>query len=119
MGAQADGRAQACDVFVSYASADRPAVAALVDTIKQVTGGKVSVWWDHERIDTFDGITSRLEEGIAGARLVVACLSTTYPSRPACQWEALQVVRNFKRAIGGLCRQFHGAARLAGRREPL
>jgi hypothetical protein len=34
-------------------------VAALRDT-------GLTVWWDHDRIDTFDGITGRLEEGIAG-----------------------------------------------------
>lgn len=82
--------ASAWDVFVSYAHADVDAVSALVVELRDAG---LTVWWDRERIDTFNGITSRLEEGIAGARVVVMCLSQTYPSRPACQWEALQVLR--------------------------
>jgi hypothetical protein len=80
----------AWDVFVSYAHADVDAVTALVAGLRDAG---LTVWWDRDRIDTFDGITSRLEEGIARARVVVMCLSETYPSRPACQWEALQVLR--------------------------
>ncbi len=77
-------------VFVSYAHADCEPVSGLVAALRD---SGLSVWWDEERIDGFDGITSRLEEGIAGARVVVMCLSDVYPSRPACQWEALQVLR--------------------------
>jgi WD40 repeat protein len=78
------------DVFVSYARADSEIVNELVVCLESVG---LTTWRDTRDIDEFDSITRRLEEGMATSRCVVMCLSQTYPARPACQWEALEVLR--------------------------
>jgi hypothetical protein len=89
-----DGTADAAvafdrDVFVSYASVDRPRAGAVRDAL--VTAG-LSVWMDDREIDTFDGITAALEAGLASSRSMLVCLTRDYLDRPTCQWELCEAL---------------------------
>lgn len=77
-------------VFLSYARADRERVLPLAESLH---AAGVPVFVDEHRIDEFEGITEKIRQALAGARLFVAYYSATYPSRPACQWELLTAFR--------------------------
>ncbi len=64
------------DVFLSYASEDRDAVARPLK--ERLEARHVSVWFDGEQIATGTGIASGLDQGLLRARLVVALLSPRY-----------------------------------------
>ncbi|MFF7490280.1 tetratricopeptide repeat protein, partial [Streptomyces luteogriseus] len=78
------------EVFFSYPRADRAAVLPLVRALRDAG---VGVFLDESGIDEFEGITDEIRSALAGARLVVAYYSATYPTRPACQWELLTAFR--------------------------
>jgi tetratricopeptide (TPR) repeat protein len=75
---------QAHDVFFSYAHADQAEARDLRDALASIG---VKVWLDETDIDTFDGITESVREGIANAKAFLAFYSKVYPTRRACQWE--------------------------------
>jgi len=72
------------DIFFSYAHADKDAVKPVLAALF-AQGLRVF----HDETDITDGqsITRRVTEGLAGARMLVAWYSKTYPTRRACQWE--------------------------------
>ena len=72
------------DVFVSYAHHDRDRVFTLRDAL--VARG-LAVWLDDRAIETFESITTTIEDGLARSKALLAYYSRTYPRRRACQWE--------------------------------
>ena len=75
---------QECDVFLSYAHADQEKARDLRDALTSIG---VKVWLDQTDIETFDGITESVREGIANSKAFLALYSRTYPTRRACLWE--------------------------------
>ncbi len=64
------------DVFLSYASEDRDAVALPLK--ERLAAHGVRVWYDGDRISTGDALVASIDDGLRGARLVVAVLSPRY-----------------------------------------
>lgn len=60
------------DVFISYASEDRPVVEQIIQDFRRAG---VTYWVDHEQIDFGDRITEKIEEGLRESKYVVVCLS--------------------------------------------
>ncbi|GHI04262.1 hypothetical protein AQI88_38880 [Streptomyces cellostaticus] len=79
-----------CDAFFSYARTDRERVLPVVEGLR---AAGLKVFLDETGIDEFEGITPAIQAALAQARLFVAFYSTTYPTRPACQWELLTAFR--------------------------
>ena len=72
------------DVFVSYAHADAAWVAPLAEALERE---RLRVWRDRERLEDFHSITRGIRDGLQNSKALLACFSTTYPTRRACQWE--------------------------------
>jgi len=77
------------DVFISYARSDRAAVERIHVALENVG---LSVWRDEQEIDEFETISPGLRRGLAGAKVLLAYYSQTYPTRRACQWELTTAV---------------------------
>jgi hypothetical protein len=77
-------RVRVPDIFMSYRHADAANVQALVSACKRAG---LDVWFDDQRIETFAGIQSAIETGLAQAKALLAWYSPAYPQSRACQWE--------------------------------
>jgi tetratricopeptide (TPR) repeat protein len=74
----------AYDVFLSYSHGDRAPVDELYAALM---ARKLRVFRDENDIEHFEGITARVRDEVARARVLLAFYSAAYPTRPACQWE--------------------------------
>ena len=72
------------DVFLSYDRADAVIARPLRDAL--IEKG-LAVFFDESEIEDFQGITSRLDVGLARSKALLAVYSETYPTRRACQFE--------------------------------
>ena len=77
------------DVFVSYASVDRPVVTELAEALRNVG---LNIWIDTSGMDDFSAITATVAAALARSKTIVVCLSPAYLTRPACQWELCQAL---------------------------
>ena len=73
-----------CDVFISYRWHDREQVDQLAQALQ--TAG-LSVWLDRNEIENAASIQQRIDQGLAQARVLLACYSPAYPHSRPCQWE--------------------------------
>jgi hypothetical protein len=62
------------DIFISYASVDRPVARRLADAL-EARGW--SVWWDHRSLHSGQHFDRVIEEAICGARVVIVVWSKT------------------------------------------
>jgi hypothetical protein len=60
------------DVFLSHSAADKAVVRALAERLRS---DGLRVWLDQWEIRPGDSIPSRIEEGLAGSRILVLCMS--------------------------------------------
>lgn len=61
-------------VFLCYAHADQARVREVAARLKKEA---ISYWFDDEKIEPGDPITTRIEEGLSRSRFVLACLSSS------------------------------------------
>ena len=64
------------DVFISYASEDREAVARPLATLLSELG--VSVWFDQSELKLGDSLRQKVDEGLASCRFGVVILSESF-----------------------------------------
>jgi pentatricopeptide repeat protein len=74
----------AYDVFISYAHKDKEAVGALVAALR---AEGLRVFIDEAEVGSFHSIQSRVEQGIAKSKVLLAWYSVDYARSRACQWE--------------------------------
>lgn len=72
------------DVFVSYAHRDETLVA---DLARELRRRGLRVWTDDTDIEDFSSISDGVVAGLQRSKALLAVYSTTYPHRPACQFE--------------------------------
>jgi hypothetical protein len=72
------------DVFVSYAHADKTLAA---DLARELRSRGLRVWTDDTDIEDFSSISDGVVAGLQRSKALLAVYSTTYPHRPACQFE--------------------------------
>ena len=73
------------DVFVSFASEDREAVARPLALLLQQLG--LQVWYDEMELRVGDRISHRIQEGLAKCRYGVVVLSHSFFAKRYPQWE--------------------------------
>jgi TIR domain-containing protein/tetratricopeptide repeat protein len=83
------------DVFVSYPWADREAVQALAQALRE---HGLRVFVDDPEIEDFTRITTTIIDSLATSRVLLAYYSAAYPTRRACQWELTAVYLAAQRA---------------------
>lgn len=71
------------DIFLSYAWAHQPLCRRIRDALR---GAGLRVWWDEEVMA--GDIATAMAEGIAGARVVLLCVSKAYQDSANCRSEA-------------------------------
>jgi hypothetical protein len=76
------------DVFISYAHKDKEPVCALVAAL-QSEGLRVFI--DESEVENFNSIQSRVEQGIARSKVLLAWYSVEYARSRACQWEVADI----------------------------
>jgi hypothetical protein len=72
------------DIFFSYRTARYHEVAHLLDALEKAG---LRVWVDRTGIPKFEDIQTRVHDGLARCRLLVAYYTHDYPASRACQWE--------------------------------
>jgi hypothetical protein len=72
------------DVFISYTHKDQEPVRAFVSALR---AEGLRVFIDETEIEAFSSIQSRVEQGIAKSKVLLAWYSTDYSKSRACQWE--------------------------------
>jgi tetratricopeptide (TPR) repeat protein len=72
------------DVFLSYAGAERSRALVVAEALR---GAGLSVWFDRDDLRDHETITTKLADGLARSRSLLALYSPTYHRRRACQWE--------------------------------
>jgi tetratricopeptide (TPR) repeat protein len=72
------------DVFLSYHHADGSVAERIVGALR---AKGLTVFFDREEVEDFEGITARLRDGLGRSKAVLVLYSATYPSRRACQFE--------------------------------
>ncbi len=78
-------KTQRWDVFVSYASEDREAVARPLALLLRQLG--LRVWYDEMELRVGDRLRRRIDEGLAKCRYGVVILSPSFPSKHYPQLE--------------------------------
>lgn len=73
-----------CDVFVSYAKADRARALVLCEALEALG---VEVWSGDGEGETLAATASAIEHVLGRCKALVAFYSYAYPTRRACQWE--------------------------------
>ncbi len=63
------------DLFVSYASADRPRVEQLVAALQQ---RNVQVWWDAGQLTLGDSLSRKIDEGLTNSRYGLVIISDAF-----------------------------------------
>ncbi|WP_415949136.1 TIR domain-containing protein [Streptomyces sp. KLOTTS4A1] len=72
------------DVFLSYSRRDAERVRSLHEAL---TDAGLKVFTDESAVAGFAGISDTIRRALAASRVLLAYYSTSYPQRPACQWE--------------------------------
>jgi len=72
------------DVFLSYRHADAAPVRRLATALES---NGLRVWLDDSEITDFESIQTRIQNGLARSKALVAWYSARYPESRACQWE--------------------------------
>ena len=78
-------KTQKWDVFVSYASEDREAVARPLALLLRQLG--LRVWYDEMELRVGDRLSRRIQEGLAKCRYGVVILSPSFFTKRYPQWE--------------------------------
>lgn len=78
-------KTQKYDVFVSYASEDREAVARPLALLLEQLG--LTVWYDETALRVGDRLNQRIQEGLAKCRYGVVILSHSFFAKRYPQWE--------------------------------
>lgn len=83
------------DVFVCHASEDKPKVVEPL--VKALCDSGIRVWIDDDAIEWGDGVTARINDGLARSRFVLLVLSTSFLSK---RWPVKEMNAVLSKEIG-------------------
>ena len=88
----ADAPSRTWDAFLCYSTADAGRVAHVDRTLREAG---LDVWWDRRQVPAGSVIVERIQEGLAGSRWIVLCLSDAMLASDWCGAEAHAVHPNY------------------------
>jgi TIR domain len=95
------GTASRWDVFVSWTRAN-DGRAWVLPLARALDAAGLRVWLDEAEIGPFDPIPEGVRDGLANAKVMLACYSHAYPTRRACREElSLALLAAEKASQGG------------------